>query len=906
MSNNANKNLLELNQNLTHYILVEDRSLGINLFLENLAEYLYDYQRTDESTKMRVNQISPGTPHLPSIAQNITPTLNIGQPNTNEAKEAKKMADRKRAESLFDYLQKNELPIVAILIKGGYGVSKLVKKQIEKRIPVVVLRGSGGLADLLAFVDVEIRSRRTDLWNVEFVESYLKPELSIKIMESFPDLRNNSLVLNQFRQRILDISRLSKDIKSGQNYLTVINMLDIHSVDLENLTEQLLLALFRSQRAEMADETDAETQHESDSNLMILRDLSLCIDWNCPEMAKKEVLAKHPKFQLSSNATILLFENSLIRENRWKIVDLFLSQKYKLRRYVSKRLKKIFRLILANKFFVNYCWEGILRRNKSTITWFLKQDDLDEQRRHDFLEKHPSLTPRISSWCRDFNWLVEACTGISDFLDETELDNFRIDIYESECLTEKEAERKCLELLVFWAIFDYRRHLVHILWKHSDQPIHLAIVIALAYQHLSWYITEETLSNRLKEESNLFVSFACDLLDIVHKDNPYRAQELLNESLKRFKFKTSVDLAAVGRFRVFFSHESVQRWLTRQTYGNIDIKEMRFGIFRLPPMMQLILSTYLVFPAYFWIRIINAEEEHKSQELLQLDVPSEEDLIDMADMKKESVTDISKISKSGKSAESLTKKPAMRTDDTRKRLTEPIKRVAKTYTLINDDQSPIKGESRPPLFTMVYELWTAPITKFWNFQFFYTFYLSLFSIAVLYPACGHKLIDKIIFVWTLFLIMDSIRQTYLIYQRQTKIQVFKIFLICFQIVFLSYFGYYRLLTDPKTVNEAYFIKVLMCLALLHAYLVLLIVFLPISPTLGPLLYRLRIMIYVDFINFIRLSILVMISFGIILQALFYPDQTIDGSLALQAFHRAFFSMYRAFTDDLESNGHSLK
>ena len=789
------------------------------------------------------------------------------------------MLRKQRADKLFKYLKETEVPIVSIVIKGGYGVSKLVKSQIDKRIPVVVLRGSGGLADLIAFVDTEIRTRRTDSWNVEFVESYLKPELTIKIMESFPNLRNNSLVLNQFRQRILDIVRFSKDLKTRQNYLTIINMLDMYSVDLENLTEHLLFALFRSQRAEETDDADTK-----EAPPMIIKDLSLCIDWNCPEMAKKEVLAKYPKFGINKPEAMALFESTIIRENRWKIVDLFLSQKFKLRLYVPRRLKKIFRQIHNNKFFITVCWEGILGRNKSSIAWFFRQDEIIEETKERESKENVS-NRRISFWCRDFNWLVEACTGISDFLDEEELDDFILDKEPHQ----RQTERKCLELLVFWALFDYQRELVHILWKHSDQPIHLAIVIALSYQHLSWYVTEETLSNRLKEESHLFVSFACELLDVIYKDSAYRAEEILNECIASWKFKTCVDMAAVGKFRAFFSHESVQRWLTLQTFGNIEIKDLRYGLFRVPTMFKLILSTYLVFPAFFWIRVTTQDEEFKGEELVQWESGSDEELL----------TELSR--KEDKSDESLTKKPQMRTDDARKHMTEPIKRLGNHLYNNKRNQSPIKGESGPPFTTMIYEIWTAPITKFWNFQFFYTFYLSLFSIAVLYPACGLRSLDIIVSVWTALIIVDSIRQNYLIYQKQMKIEGLRVAQIAFQMAFLSFFSYNRVFSNPQTVHEAYAIKVFMCLALLHAYVVLLIVFLPISATLGPLLYRLRIMIYVDFLNFIRLSILVMISFGIVIQALFYPDLRLDGALALQAFHRAFFSMFKAFTNDLECN-----
>lgn len=175
-----------------------------------------------------------------------------------------------------------EIPVVSILVQGGYDCARLVLDHLKRRIPVVVLRGSGGLADLLSFAYAELKQRSHDMataWDPEYVESFLKPELSNKIIHHFPKLRENTLARNIFRDRILECVRYSK--QNTRSYLKVLNM-HSSSCNLENLGEYLLLALFKSQ----------QTNRASLNEDLLMRELYLTLDWNCPHVARSEVLGK--------------------------------------------------------------------------------------------------------------------------------------------------------------------------------------------------------------------------------------------------------------------------------------------------------------------------------------------------------------------------------------------------------------------------------------------------------------------------------------------------------------------------------------------------------------------------------------------------------------------------------------
>lgn len=52
-----------------------------------------------------------------------------------------------------------EIPLIAIVCQGGTGCNKMVLEHIKKQLPVLVIQGSGGVADLLALAYNEIDRR---------------------------------------------------------------------------------------------------------------------------------------------------------------------------------------------------------------------------------------------------------------------------------------------------------------------------------------------------------------------------------------------------------------------------------------------------------------------------------------------------------------------------------------------------------------------------------------------------------------------------------------------------------------------------------------------------------------------------------------------------------------------------
>ncbi|KAK7467859.1 hypothetical protein BaRGS_00036896 [Batillaria attramentaria] len=185
---------------------------------------------------------------------------------------------------------------------------------------------------------------------------------------------------------------------------------------------------------------------------------------------------------------------------------------------------------------------------------------------------------------------------------------------------------------------------------------------------------------------------------------------------------------------------------------------------------------------------------------------------------------------------------------------------------------------------------------------FYILYLILISIALLMPACGDFYINICVFVWTFTIWVEVIRRTVLKRRRYPElsfkwnyfeiviIMTFILMVLIFQIV-----PYYVEFISFMTT------KFFMSCGLLFFYFRTLGIFVPISPTLGPMLVSIIIMVRQDFINWMRLFLMVLVSGAITIQAVIYPSHPLNYVALRNAFKRGIFGLFLTEIDDLDGN-----
>jgi len=223
-----------------------------------------------------------------------------------------------------------------------------------------------------------------------------------------------------------------------------------------------------------------------------------------------------------------------------------------------------------------------------------------------------------------------------------------------------------------------------------------------------------------------------------------------------------------------------------------------------------------------------------------------------------------------------------------------------------------------PFWEKIVLLWSAPISKFWINLTFYIIYLSLFGVAVLWPSCGNLYVDTILWFWTGMIIIkkfkllnfrnknklklknnkkftalicgETARRTYIKYIMGSNFPIkSSCFEIILMVIFLILFLFIRILDTWHF--DVLTSKSILCLGLIYFYYRSVFVYLPISPTLGPMLVKMIYMVRIDFLTFLRMFIVFMAAGGITINAIIYPYYPLNSELMKRVFLRAFFGLF---------------
>ncbi|GAB6022353.1 hypothetical protein CHUAL_006473 [Chamberlinius hualienensis] len=826
------ENKYELNADHTHFMMVSDMTYdgsGLKRFISNLASYLRQSSITETS--------SFGGVPIPKKCEKVD-------------------------------LAESSIPLIALFIGGGNKSTLMVLDHLKKQIPVVVVKGSGGAADLLAFAYEEIKEQSRGTWDPEYIETFVMSELSKKIAIQFAEYRENNLARNKFRDAVLECIRHST--MGDQSFLSFV---DIHSnnVDLSKLNQHLLKALFKAEKRDVSD---------VDWYYNIQKDLRLTLDWNCPHIAKSEVFAKSAKVKIEKK----VFEQALMRQDREAFVDLFLNQGFQIHKYLNeKHLARLYEKSENPEFFRNVCLEGALGYSFS-----LK---LDKQ----FLK-------------RDLNWLIKYFTKLKNFVDAQDLTSNAMGAYACDIPV---AERIAHRALILWSVLFNRPKLAKMLWKRSDHPIHMALLISLLYRKIVEYVKEKHLIKELEDRSKEFADMAVGVLDASFQTSNCRAFDILSDEIADWNYKTAVELAAIARNRKFIAHPCCQKWLTYLYMGDIRIRELKFGLFTVSPWIKVVTSAIFIIPMYFWIHfrtgqkrsVIGIYDDGDNDECSENE--SDNDTISQPPLSRMCSREGRVSSFPMANFEKVKYEELPTTSKPKKSRTWHLRRFPKVTFF-----QYLKPRPQPPLWTKIALMWNAPITKFWTHQIFYILYLALFSLCVIWPSWGNFWLDVAVWFWTFLIYLENCRVVYIQFRKyqsiplgsriieQVLITIFLILFLTVRILKRNEYTPFDLELPPLHISP-YTARVIMCLGLLYFYYRFIWIYFPISPTLGPLLYRIRLMVMEDFVHFLRLALLFIISSGIVIHSVIYPDYPISKELFRRVFHKAWFTLFLTPISDLE-------
>ncbi|XP_060064853.1 transient receptor potential cation channel subfamily M member-like 2 [Ylistrum balloti] len=337
-------------------------------------------------------------------------------------------------------------PMVGLLVQGGPLEMDHVAELLKRNVPVVVMKGTGLAADLISFAYLEIQERP----HAEHIESYIKPELIKKLMKYFPaEFKEDEIARNRCRDKILECAQNAH--QGEQKFLTILPTGGASS-DLKNLDKYLLLALFESQALKRGRKFQEQFQC----------DLKLTLDWNRCDLAVSQIFQKYDWARIK--ITHELFDRALLKKGREDFVDLFLSRDaIQVHKYLNHRkLLYLFNNLENEEFFLTVCLDGVLA--KASYSAY----PVDK----DFV---------IGDDC-EFNRLLYRVTYLQHLVSSYELSMNSVGSY----ITDQEvAERRALNTLVFWAAITFNAELTKVLWKRTEDPMVMALIVSMIWNNLS-------------------------------------------------------------------------------------------------------------------------------------------------------------------------------------------------------------------------------------------------------------------------------------------------------------------------------------------------------------------------------------------------------------------------------------
>lgn len=777
----------------------------------------------------------------------------------------------------------SRIPFTAILMQGDFKTANLCSKYLLKQIPILILQGTGGFADLLSYAYLELiaylveqnnikpnqhllfpkthhyskystvspqssssnlNSLYTNRSNIpnEYLDRVLKPTLTRRIKQSFPkESKDTKEFVEQFTDKILECV-----LHANQEGIEYVTILDVNRTEtkLEFLNEYLLHNYLKCRQTNQSEHAD---RPEDDLKM----NLRLTIEWNNCKTAKQllERYLKTDYFTIDKS----LFLHALVKKDRESFIELFLEFGFKLRSiFTFDTLTWLMQKSSKNHLFLLICCQNILGLP--------------------FKERFPSDHEFINA----LNTLIFMTCKLRNFINLNELTN-RYNC-EPNCL-----EQKAVIFFTLWSVFNFKDELTKKLWPFSSYPIHLLLMISKTLITISKYSYDLAIRKQIDEQIEFFNCKVIELLDVCQSKSDANAIKTISDEIEHWNNFIAIDIAASIKHHNLIAHQSAQKWLDYKLMNGIHLKHSGLGQF--VNSIKVFLSVVFVFPILFWL-----DYPHHALFDQYLDIPLEKkaSFNQASDQK----FDTNKLNPKKKKEISGFFKNTWLVHN----LSRPFNKSVDGEILLTDINLKDKW------LLLVDSPMSKYVIHFLNFLIFLVF----FSYVVIRPDCGDQTLDSILFVYLFVYYIEMIRKDIIKYRSfmytnyQWEFSEFVLY------TFLLFYFFHDRLNPFNTEPHSYYGRMSMLTLLFLAYLKLLSVFMPMFNTLAPLSYRIRMMSLHDIKMFIGLVWPFMVAFGTIIEVSLYPDRWLFvNRLITQSFlHRTIVTLFRTpYHEVLEQNDH---
>ncbi|XP_072019735.1 transient receptor potential cation channel subfamily M member 2-like [Amphiura filiformis] len=427
------------------------------------------------------------------------------------------------------------IPVVSIVLGGGHKRIQAVHEAVVKsKTPVIILEGSGGAADVLAFACRHMNAK--DVVNRSGGMTWsLTASLSkamAKAIKSF-----NKILAEEFgreKMESMNDNRLlewCREIAERKDLVTVLSIKS-QGVKSINIEENILNALLKSKSGGA----------KSGSGSHYGEQLHLAAILNRIDLAEQLL-----KDETSLNtATIRQSLRFALVNDQVKLVRLFLNKGLNLHEYLNTReLTSLYKLI-----------------NKDTLLYELLEEELGKR------ERGPVL---VAVALRDVGYVIKKLTPWSYqplYCSDTIADHYY------------KFPNPARELFI-WAVLQGRLEMANVFWRESKAPIGGALLASKLLKEMAKKehdIHESRRSVKYSEGGELYQELAVGVLDECYLSDRKRTSLIIVRTLTSWGSTNCLDLANSAGNLKFIAHPAVQNMLKEFWMGKLSLSNPNWKV----------------------------------------------------------------------------------------------------------------------------------------------------------------------------------------------------------------------------------------------------------------------------------------------------------------------------------------
>ncbi|XP_035700323.1 transient receptor potential cation channel subfamily M member-like 2 [Branchiostoma floridae] len=765
------------------------------------------------------------------------------------------------------------IPVVLLALQGGPGTLETVYQGVSNNTPAVIVEGSGGAADILAYgfnhspeelVAVEGHVGQYEI--VGRVDKQLEEVLRAKIVEEFGGSDPSKLDPNKLKvwtKWVVD------SIKKKQ----LLSVFEIDSREsAKNIDVAMLRALLRANKDDY--------QHQ----------LKLALAWNRSDIAETDIFTADRRWKQEELEDLMY---SAILEDKVNFVKLFLENGVSLKDFLTvRRLQRLYSEIPQSGVLFDLLQKRLRERISSSTS--------------KSLSRKPS-SAKISVTMDDVGHVIQSLMG-----------EIYVPLYERNPERYAGVDPKALcedptrELFLFCVLLN-RQEMARLFWEEGKEGVAAALVASKLLKSMARELENDTeMSEEMLEHADKFEDLALGVLNECWGEDELRTQLLLVRELYLWGELTCLRIAISGNHLNFIAHSACQALLNNIWMGKMALDTSMIRLFScifIPPLV----------PALIYFR-----EDQKEEETLIEPLGTDERHYSIApgSMRRPVVartkTSAGMIVDDIPEGEDLNKSMEMvvvhssgsgliNNRQKQVQLKEEDEEDEEEYEAPATEEGELDFRSsgkRIGLLTRFYLFYDAPITTFMHNVLSYILFLCLYSVVILrqFEFNVLSVIDYILAVWIFTLFCEEIRQLITTEARSVSGKLLEYVGNSWNLFDLAnittFVVAFALRFFPETFSAA---RVLYSLNLMIFFFRLLHIFY-INKEMGPKLIMIARMLK-DLIFFIFILIIFILAYGVASQAILYPNETRAGTILQGIFHKAYFQIYgELFLEEIMNDG----